>query len=218
MKAKHFEVYFGGTFDPPHLGHAAILNSLLKRDDVECVHLVPTGLNPLKNASSKVLGTLEDRKRWIDLWLQSEKISHSFEISKLKVEYLELESTTVSQYTHDTLQELKKHSSTKKLWVMVLGEDSLENLHLWKNASELLKNEISEVWVYSRGQLRNPLTKIPNEMRPLCQWRWIPVEIPEVSSTDIRAFLREPGFNALQKLDELKVLRSIKEDLKRLVL
>ena len=43
---------FGGSFDPPHRGHQRIVDSLLKRDGIETVIVVPAFRNPFKHTSA----------------------------------------------------------------------------------------------------------------------------------------------------------------------
>ena len=40
---------FGGSFDPPHKGHKAIINELLKLDFLDLIIILPSFLNPFKN-------------------------------------------------------------------------------------------------------------------------------------------------------------------------
>ncbi len=42
---------FGGSFDPPHFGHKAIVREALKRLDIDRLIVVPTFLNPFKSNS-----------------------------------------------------------------------------------------------------------------------------------------------------------------------
>ena len=40
---------YGGSFDPPHIGHEEIIKQALKTLDIEQLFVVPTYLNPFKN-------------------------------------------------------------------------------------------------------------------------------------------------------------------------
>ncbi len=40
---------FGGSFDPPHLGHKEIIKRVLELKDVDMLLVVPTYLNPFKS-------------------------------------------------------------------------------------------------------------------------------------------------------------------------
>jgi len=41
---------FGGSFDPPHIGHKEIVKKVLKLPDIDRVVVVPTYLNPFKKS------------------------------------------------------------------------------------------------------------------------------------------------------------------------
>ena len=41
---------FGGSFDPLHIAHVAIVNDSLKKLDIDKLIIVPTYLNPFKNS------------------------------------------------------------------------------------------------------------------------------------------------------------------------
>ena len=41
---------FGGTFDPPHVGHVAALKEFINSCGAERVLVIPTGVPPHKNA------------------------------------------------------------------------------------------------------------------------------------------------------------------------
>ena len=40
---------FGGSFDPPHIGHEEIIKQSLAKLDIEALFVVPTFLNPFKD-------------------------------------------------------------------------------------------------------------------------------------------------------------------------
>ena len=42
---------FGGSFDPPHLGHEEVVKEALKELEIDKLIVVPTYLNPFKNES-----------------------------------------------------------------------------------------------------------------------------------------------------------------------
>ncbi|MBD3829662.1 MAG: adenylyltransferase/cytidyltransferase family protein, partial [Arcobacter sp.] len=41
---------FGGSFDPIHIAHVAIVETALKQLDIDKLIIVPTYLNPFKNS------------------------------------------------------------------------------------------------------------------------------------------------------------------------
>jgi len=42
---------YGGSFDPPHLAHEAIVKALSKLDFIDKIVVMPTFLNPFKSSS-----------------------------------------------------------------------------------------------------------------------------------------------------------------------
>ena len=40
---------FGGSFDPPHIGHEAVIKALKKFKDIDKIIIMPTFLNPFKS-------------------------------------------------------------------------------------------------------------------------------------------------------------------------
>ncbi len=53
---------FGGSFDPPHIGHEAIVKALLNIKEIDKIIVMPTFLNPFKSHSH---ASPELRLRWI---------------------------------------------------------------------------------------------------------------------------------------------------------
>lgn len=44
---------FGGSFDPPHIGHEKIIQKALEKLDIDVLFVVPTYLNPFKKNFSR---------------------------------------------------------------------------------------------------------------------------------------------------------------------
>ncbi len=63
---------FGGSFDPPHKGHDAIIKEALAKLDIDKLIIVPTFINPFKK------GFFADEKQrfaWVNkLWGNLEKV------------------------------------------------------------------------------------------------------------------------------------------------
>jgi len=115
---------FGGSFDPPHIGHEIIANEALKQLNIDKLFVIPTFLNPFKKHS------LLDAKNRLTLlqklFINNDKIEvNDFEILKNRAVY--------SIETVKYLQQLYKPSHI----YMIIGSDNLEKLHLWKNYNEL---------------------------------------------------------------------------------
>lgn len=111
-------VMFGGSFDPPHVGHSAMAERLCACG-VQRLFVVPTFLSPFKTQS---LFCAELRLRWAKIVFANPKIVVSdFEIAR--------GAPTPSLHT---LEYLQHHAigDTQKLGI-VIGADQLARLHEW---------------------------------------------------------------------------------------
>lgn len=103
---------FGGTFDPPHNGHALVADTLIKNELVDEIWFVPVFKHPWADRYQKQLSSYEDRVAMLELMLQdkpSQRLAHFKEIS----------------FTYDTLQFFaSKHPEHSFFWLM--GSEYLE--------------------------------------------------------------------------------------------
>ncbi|MDD3476977.1 MAG: nicotinate (nicotinamide) nucleotide adenylyltransferase [Sulfurimonas sp.] len=113
---------FGGSFDPPHIGHEAVIKALKKFKDIDKIIIMPTFLNPFK---SNFYAPSSLRMKWLkEIFKEDEKV----EISDYEV----LQNRQVP--TIETLKHLLK--SYKKIY-LVIGADNLAKLELWNSYDEL---------------------------------------------------------------------------------
>jgi nicotinate-nucleotide adenylyltransferase len=181
--------YFGGTFDPPHLGHHQMLSALVELPEVACVHVVPTSVNPLKASAEAPLYSNAQRRDICKAWLSDMG-------DRVRLEEIELGSSEAS-YTLDTIGRLKQ---TGQKWVLVMSSDQLRGLGAWRGGQELFAKAFAELWVFSRGDGPISFDQVPLVLRQAqILIRWLPNKIQDVSSTDLRRALR--GDNALRELD-----------------
>ncbi len=113
---------FGGSFDPPHLGHKAVVDAVLSTLDVDKVIVMPAYLNPFKR---EVYAPPELRLKWLKEIFSSYKNVEvdDFELTcKQKVPSLQ------------TVQHLQKKYD--KIY-LVIGADNLKSLHKWVGYDEL---------------------------------------------------------------------------------
>ncbi len=115
---------FGGSFDPPHIGHEAIVKALLNFQDVDKVVIMPTFLNPFK---SKSFASSTLRLKWLQEIFASYK---NVEIDNYEVQQNKKVPSIIS-----VMYLLQKY---KKIY-LVIGADNLSSLHKWHRYSELQK-------------------------------------------------------------------------------
>ena len=148
---------FGGSFDPPHIGHGAIVRALLGLKFVDKVVIMPTFLNPFKSQSQ---ADALLRLKWLRKIFASNKrvIVENYEVDQgKKVPTIESVKHLLKQY--------------KKIY-LVIGADNLASLKQWYHYEEL--KELVTFVVASRDDI-----EIPND--------FISLDVKEnVSSTSLR--------------------------------
>lgn len=117
---------FGGSFDPIHIAHEAIVKETLKTLDIDKLIVVPTYLNPFKHSFY-----LEPKTRFNLL----QKVFDKFE--KVEVSDYEINQKKTS-YSINTVNYLKKLYNPTKIY-LIIGEDNLESLENWYQIDELKK-------------------------------------------------------------------------------
>ena len=100
-------VVFGGTFDPIHMGHLAVVDYTLRNNIASCVMLVPSGVPPFK--ANRVSLSKEERLYLCRLALIDYKNIYGSEYSdRVFINDYELNSPTYS-YTSETIKHIKKY-------------------------------------------------------------------------------------------------------------
>jgi len=113
---------FGGSFDPLHTGHEAIIKALQDFEYIEKIIVVPTFLNPFKSKSHS------PSKERYDSLKERFKTNKNVEISDYEIKQKEkVPSIKTVKYF------LKQY---KKIY-LVIGADNLSSLHLWHDYEEL---------------------------------------------------------------------------------
>ena len=131
----HIGLYFG-SFNPIHTGHLIIANHVLNNSDVDKVWFVLSPHNPLKEAHS--LLNEYDRMHLAELAVRDNP--------KFRASNVEFHLPRPS-YTIDTLTYLSEKFPHERFSV-IMGGDSFQNIHRWKNYEQLLANY--QVIVYNR--------------------------------------------------------------------
>jgi nicotinate-nucleotide adenylyltransferase len=117
---------FGGTFDPPHLGHREAIAGLFKNPGISRALVIPSFIPPQKPQAV----ASHHRVAMAKLCFAS--------LPEVTVDTREIDRgkrTGLPSFTVDTLKELKK--DFPKL-AFVLGSDQLQNLPTWHRFPEIL--------------------------------------------------------------------------------
>lgn len=153
---------FGGSFDPPHTGHEAIVHEALKSLDMDKLFIVPTYLNPFKKSFF-----LDETMRF--------KLLQKLFASEEKVEICDYEIVQKrAVYTIETVKFLQEQTQCSTIY-LIIGEDNLQKLPLWQSFDEL--KELVHFVVASRN--------IKESFSAAVEFIKLPINI-DVSSTEIR--------------------------------
>ncbi|HYM81828.1 MAG TPA: nicotinate-nucleotide adenylyltransferase [Candidatus Limnocylindria bacterium] len=118
---------FGGTFDPPHLGHLVLAEWARVRLGLERVLFVPTGQPPHKRRRD--LTPAAARVAMTKLAIRGHT---AFTVSLHEVR------RAGPSFTVDTVRALSASRPRTRLYLIV-GADSLDDFHTWNETAEILR-------------------------------------------------------------------------------
>lgn len=173
--------FFGGTFDPIHLGHLNLALQMLEIHKLDEILFCPVSQSPHKKEEPPI-ATKDQRRALI-----AAAIAPIPQFTFLDIEI----QKTAPAYTIDSIRYLIKMDGEKeKKYYLILGEDVLENFHLWKEFEEL--SELAEPLTGSRMQESELSCKhLPKKVMDRLKAGLTKIPIMEISGTDIRSRLRK---------------------------
>lgn len=184
---------YGGTFDPPHLGHYSMMTQALEALPISRLHLIPAAVpahrpQPMASAAHRLamvqlLAETDDRLLADDCELKRDKPS----------------------YTVDTLRSFRAQYPDEQL-VFFLGQDSFVSLPTW-DEWEILAS-LCCFAVFPRegsdqpgGELLNVVGEAADIKAKAVGWQWLDVAPFDISATEIRRQLRG-GLRSAEDLDD----------------
>ncbi|MDD6275603.1 MAG: nicotinate (nicotinamide) nucleotide adenylyltransferase [Clostridia bacterium] len=167
---------FGGTFDPPHLGHKKYACEIINKLRLDRLIVIPTCVPPHKSSEKTASG--EDRLEMVRLCFK--------EIDKIEVSDDEIRRGGKS-YTVDTVASLSAQYPNDEL-IFIMGSDMLLSFHTWKKPLDII-NKVKICGVTRLGSLdRSRLENYVDEYFPTEKARFIIEDFSpiEISSTQVR--------------------------------
>lgn len=180
-------LYFG-SFNPIHIGHLIIGDFVANNTTVEQVWFVVSPQNPLK----KLSGLLNEYHR---LYLAQIAIENNLRFRVSDVEF----KLRRPSYTIGTLAYLKEKYPQNEFFI-IIGSDSLQNIHRWKNSEILLRDYSFYVYQRFGFEVKEARDNIEILKAPLI----------EISSTEIRNLIRTG--KSVRYLVTEKVLEEIEKN------
>jgi nicotinate-nucleotide adenylyltransferase len=153
---------FGGTFDPPHVGHLIAAQDALLALSLDRVHFIPAALPPHKQTRAVTPAAL--RVALLAAAIRGD--------DRFRVDDLELERTGPS-YTVDTLREYQTRQPDATLFLLI-GADQWAEFETWREPDEI--RHIARVAVLTREGAGAPGTGVVE----------VPVTRIDLTSTDVR--------------------------------
>jgi nicotinate-nucleotide adenylyltransferase len=163
---------FGGSFNPPHLGHLVAAETVQNSLKFNKILFIPSAATP--NKSMAGLAAADDRLAMTRLAVQG---NLAFEVSDIEIR------RPGPSYTIDTLRLLlREHPGTS--YSLIIGMDNFLEFETWKEPQEIL--DMADLLVMNRpGFLKKPVSH---------QWgrrvRFIDMPDIAISSRTIRLAVR----------------------------
>ncbi|MFT4603376.1 MAG: nicotinate-nucleotide adenylyltransferase [Rhodothermales bacterium] len=183
---------FGGTFNPPHLGHRVIAEQAVEALGLSRLIWMPARQSPLKDAAAQV--SAAHRLAMTSLCSADHP---AFVVSDLEI------GRPPPSFTVDTVALLAADHPDWDLHLLI-GEDSWQSFDLWREPERILS--LARVAVYPRGAAETETGAGPAGSRSATV---IPSPRLDISSTEIRRRLRtaEPVAGLVSK-DVLDYIRA----------
>ncbi|WP_413289420.1 nicotinate (nicotinamide) nucleotide adenylyltransferase [Bdellovibrio sp. HCB337] len=184
---------FGGSFNPPHMGHINSLVTVQKKAGLDKIHVVPAAQNPLK---MEVEGPSAEQR------LELVKKALNTYGKQFVVDDQEIKRGGLS-YTIDTVTSLRKEVDPEDLF-LIIGADQFEEFSQWKDYQKILTEANLIVTTRPGWEIPQEADELPEFLKALVaeydfnfielktgrNVQFIRLQDIEVSATEVRKLLR----------------------------
>lgn len=177
--------FFGGSFDPPHLGHLAVARAARTAFALDTVLFAPVGMQPLKPEGPAA--SFEDRLAMTRLAIAGHA---GFEVSladapkSLNAPQQADCRQSAPNYTIDTLETLRTSLAPGSILFCLMGADSFLGLRHWHRAAEI--PFVAPLIVASRP--RQPLEDLKAALPPGLALEAAPEGVRTEAGVEVRVF------------------------------
>jgi nicotinate-nucleotide adenylyltransferase len=119
---------FGGSFNPIHKGHVALVRQLLRRAQLDEVWFLVSPQNPLKPQSSLLDDNMRLEMALLALKDEPRLVASDYEFHLPR-----------PSYTWNTLQHLSQDYPQHR-FTLLIGADNWQLFGQWRNSSEIIEN------------------------------------------------------------------------------
>lgn len=163
---------FGGTFDPPHVGHLVAAVNVAHQLDLAQVLFVVANV-PWQKVGSRPISAADDRLAMVESAVARRQ---GFVVSSLEIQ------RGGDSITADTVEELADTMPDTEFFVMV-GSDAAAGLDTWRRSDDLAKMASIAVVDRPGSTGARPPTGF--------QYEVVPCPLMDISSTDIRTRVQD---------------------------
>lgn len=175
MKKKERIGFFGGTFDPIHLGHLNLAIAMQEAHKLDAVLFCPTSQSPHKQAAAPIADKTARRA------MVAAAIAPLPQFTFLD---LEIQNAGIT-YTVDSIRKLiEMQSEGAKEYFLILGADAISLFHQWKEVEQLIA--LAAPLVGKRGEEPVFPKEFPKKVASAIRKGMTETPIIEISSSNIR--------------------------------
>lgn len=171
----------GGTFDPIHNGHIGLAECIIEQKFLDKIIFIPAAQPPHKPEIP--VTSFFHRANMVKLAIKGKSY---FEMTEVEEKRLPLPS-----YTYDTIKYFFSIYPNDSFY-LIIGEDSLAQLHTWHRAKELI--EMCEIITYPRSKQNITLEKLKKYWRSEAAKKLfktiLPLPMYDISATEIRESIK----------------------------
>ncbi|MCX8094148.1 MAG: nicotinate-nucleotide adenylyltransferase [Candidatus Goldbacteria bacterium] len=165
---------FGGTFNPPHIGHLLIARNIKKEFNLDKIIFIPANIPPHKQSNNNIIDGIH-RFEMLKLLLKKEPdfIVSDFELKRKEI-----------SYTIETVKYFKNEFLNQELFFIV-GSDNFYYIETWKDYKNLLNMINFIIYIrsgYTKEKIIQKHKNILNE-----KILWSKSQQIDISSSEIRA-------------------------------
>ena len=122
---------FGGTFDPIHTGHLAIIKAAAESGCLDRIIVIPNAIPPHKSLQSISMATY--RREMVRIALEETSFAVPVTLSDIEL------FRKGKSYTLDTILELKSSHSPDDQFILVYGSDVIYDIEGWHMPRQIMK-------------------------------------------------------------------------------
>ncbi|MBI9048191.1 MAG: nicotinate (nicotinamide) nucleotide adenylyltransferase [Anaerolineaceae bacterium] len=170
---------FGGTFDPPHLGHLILASEALEQLQLDKLLWMVTAIPP-----HKAINEVHNLEQRLSLTKMAIRDVPQFELSTLEID------RPGPHYSVDTVDIVKEMYPDAEIFFL-MGQDSLRDLPLWYK-SELFLELCDGLGVMRRPGIETIVTSLFEQYQDIeKKIHWFKTPLVDISSSDIRERIQE---------------------------